>query len=160
MKFQDNTQKEGILMYEKILVIYDCEERYENLIKELNKLTCNNSMNQENSDNVLVTFLILIPQPKLENSIAYNNKNFKTLVREEKVKFNPFFEEIKSNGLNYEVKYVAGNFKETTLLEVNTKKYELVIVNNRKLKLQRKDIFGDAKHKVTKNIEIPIMAVN
>lgn len=160
MKFQDNTEKEGILMYEKILVIYDCEERYENLIKELNKLTCNNSMNQENSDNVLVTFLILIPQPKLENSIAYNNKNFKTLVREEKVKFNPFFEEIKSNGLNYEVKYVAGNFKEITLLEVNTKKYELVIVNNRKLKLQRKDIFGDAKHKVTKNIEIPIMAVN
>ncbi|GGB90481.1 hypothetical protein GCM10007203_21970 [Staphylococcus nepalensis] len=61
------------------------------------------------------------------------------------MKFNPFFEEIKSNGLNY---------------EVNTKKYELVIVNNRKLKLQRKDIFGDAKHKVTKNIEIPIMAVN
>lgn len=76
------------------------------------------------------------------------------------MKFNPFFEEIKSNGLNYELKYVAGNFKETTLLEVNTKKYELVIVNNRKLKLQRKDIFGDAKHKVTKNIEIPIMAVN
>jgi uncharacterized protein YbcV (DUF1398 family) len=33
------------------------------------------------------------------------------------VKFNPFFEEIKSNGLNYEVKYVAGNLKETTLLD-------------------------------------------
>ncbi|MGW9817391.1 hypothetical protein [Staphylococcus cohnii] len=76
------------------------------------------------------------------------------------MKFNPFFEEIKSNGLSYEVKYVAGNFKETTLLEVNTKKYELVIVKNRKLKLQRKDMLGDTKHKVTKNIEIPIMAVN
>lgn len=146
-------------MYEKILVIYDCEERYENLIKELNKLTCNNSLNQENLDNILITFLVLIPQPKLENSIAYKNKNFKTLVQEEKAKFNPFFEEIKSNGLNYEVKYVAGNFKETALLEVNTKKYELVIVNNRKLKLQRKDIYGDAKHKVTKNIEIPIMSI-
>lgn len=94
-------------MYKKILVVYDCEERYENLIKELNKLTCNNSMSQKNSDNILVTFLILIPQPKLENSIAYNNKNFKTLVQEEKVKFNTFFEEVQSNGLNYEVKYAA-----------------------------------------------------
>ncbi|MBO1217477.1 universal stress protein [Staphylococcus nepalensis] len=147
-------------MYEKILVIYDCEERYENLIKELNKLTCNNSINQESPNNILITFLILIPQPKLENSIAYKNKDFKNLVQEEKMKFDSFFEEIKTNDFNYEVKYVAGNFKEETLLEVNTKKYELVIVNNRRLKLQRKDILGDAKHKVAKNIKIPIMAVN
>ncbi|WP_436964853.1 hypothetical protein [Staphylococcus xylosus] len=123
-------------------------------------MTCNNSINQESPNNILITFLILIPQPKLENSIAYKNKDFKNLVQEEKMKFDPFFEKIKTNDFNYEVKYVAGNFKEETLSEVNTKKYELVIVNNRRLKLQRKDILGDANHKVAKNIKIPIMAVN
>ncbi len=129
-------------MYQQILLAYDCEEKFETIIQELNKLTGAPSTEDESKD-VVITVLVVIPQPKLETSIIYDNKHFEETVKEERIKFKPFLEDLKLNGFNYETKFISGDFKEEVLREIQTDKYEIAILCNRKLKLKRKDVFGD-----------------
>mgnify|MGYP006890230978 CR=1 FL=1 len=48
-------------MYENILLAYDCEEKFETAVKELNNLI-SNKRNDAKEEDTLITVLVIIPQ--------------------------------------------------------------------------------------------------
>ncbi|MEN1894908.1 hypothetical protein [Staphylococcus nepalensis] len=52
-------------MYENILLAYDCEEKFETAVKELNNLI-SNKRNDAKEEDTLITVLVIIPQQLLE----------------------------------------------------------------------------------------------
>lgn len=145
-------------MYKNILLAYDCEENFETVIQELNKIASNH-LNSSPKDPTLVTVFIIIPQQLLERSIAYQNKHFENIVTNEKEKFRPFFNDLEICGFCYETKYVCGNVKKEVLSELNRKNYDLIIVCNRKSKFKTKDALGNASYRISKNTNIPTLII-
>lgn len=76
-------------MYENILLAYDCEEKFETAVKELNNLI-SNKRNDTKEEDTLITVLVIIPQQLLEKSVAYQNKHFKKSLWKKKGNSNLF----------------------------------------------------------------------
>ncbi|MDW3983254.1 hypothetical protein QI298_10655 [Staphylococcus saprophyticus] len=136
-------------MYQNILLVYNCEEKFETVIQELNKLTGQSSM-EENVTKTLITILVIVPQRKLKHSVICYDKHFDELVKEEKIKLKPFFNDLSLNRFNYETKFICGGVKRKALEEIETHKYGIAILCNRKLKLKWKDALGDIARRITK----------
>ncbi|MCY1039633.1 universal stress protein [Staphylococcus nepalensis] len=145
-------------MYENILLAYDCEEKFETAIKELNKLI-SNKRDETTEEGTLITVLVIIPQQLLEKSVAYQNKHFKKIVMEEKRKFKPFLEDLEICGFRYETKYICGNVKKEVLNELKRKDYDLIVLSNRNTKFKTKDALGNASYKISKNTDVPTLII-
>ncbi|OMP66488.1 universal stress protein [Domibacillus epiphyticus] len=138
-------------MYQKILLAADGSENSVRAAKEAVKI----ASLSENSE-VNIVFVADFSKAKRE---ILHSQGIEELQLARRKKLMPVEEELKSNGLTYNVNILHGEPGPAIVEYANEHKFDLVIVGSRGLNALQEMVLGSVSHKVVKRVNGPVMIV-
>lgn len=139
-------------MYKKILLPYDFGNSFDNVPDQLSKMT-------ENSEGAFITIFNVITENEMSSDVKFNGKRFNAITEDKKKALKPFTDELEKRGLKYELRFEVGRVVNELLTEIKNNDYEVVVMSNRRSKMDIKHVLGNVTHKVAKRVNIPVMIV-
>ena len=139
-------------MYKKILLPYDFGNSFTNVPAQLVNLTNNN-------EDSIITIFNVISEGEMADNVKYQGKHFDEISKEKVEDLNPFTEKLDELGLNYNIKIKTGRVVQELLKEINENDYEIVVMSNRRSKMDIKHVLGHVTHKVAKRVNTPVMII-
>ncbi|WP_412518374.1 universal stress protein [Staphylococcus simulans] len=139
-------------MYNNILVPYDFGNAFNNVPDQLEALTKNN-------DQAKITVYHVISETELANYVRYQNKHFEEVTKEKEVDMKPFIKELEDRGLNYEIVFTTGSPTIEILDELEKNHYDMVVMSNKRSRVEIKHVLGHVTHKVAKRSNTPVLIV-
>lgn len=139
-------------MYKKILLPYDFGNSFENVPGQLAKMT-------ENSEGAVITIFNVITENEMLSDVKFNGKRFNAITEDKKKELKPFTDELEKRGLQYELRFEAGRVINELLTEIKNNDYEVVVMSNRRSKMDIKHVLGHVTHKIAKRVNIPVMII-
>ena len=139
-------------MYKKILLPYDFGNSFDNVPEQLSKMT-------ENSEDAVITIFNVITENEMSSDVKFNGKRFNGITEDKKQELKPFIEELEKRGLQYELRFEAGRVINELLTEIKNNDYEVVVMSNRRSKMDIKHVLGHVTHKIAKRVNIPVMII-
>src|SRR5699024_10825874 len=122
-------------MYKKILLPYDFGNSFTTVPAQLVNLTNNN-------ENSIITIINVIAEGKMADNVKYQGKHFDKISEDKVEDLKPFTDQRDELGLNYNIKIKTGRVVQELLKEINEKDYEIVVMSNRRYKMERKHVHG------------------
>mgnify|MGYP000853344097 CR=1 FL=1 len=139
-------------MYKNILVPFDFGNSFENVPEQLVKLT------DKNGDSMITIFNV-ITENEMADNVKYQGKHFEDIAKErvENMKF--FTDQLDEHGLNYKIYFETGRVINELKKEIESNKYEVIVMSNKRSKRDIKHVLGHVTHKVAKRANIPVMII-
>lgn len=139
-------------MYKKILLPYDFGNSFINVPEQLVNLT--------NGDgNSVITIFNVISENEMADNVKYQGKHFDDIANDKVEDLKPFTEKLDELGLNYNIKIKTGRVVQELLKEINENDYEIVVMSNKRSKMDIKHVLGHVTHKVAKRVNTPVMII-
>ena len=139
-------------MYKKILLPYDFGNSFTNVPEQLVNLTNSN-------ENSVITIFNVISENEMADNVKYHGKHFDDIKKEKIEDLKPFTNQLEELGLNYNIKIKTGRVVQELLKEINENDYEIVVMSNRRSKMDIKHVLGHVTHKVAKRVNTPVMII-
>ncbi|UXV35396.1 universal stress protein [Staphylococcus sp. IVB6181] len=139
-------------MYDKILVPYDFGNAFNNVPEQLAKLT-------NNSKDAKITVYHVISENDLANYVRYQNKHFEEVAKEKEADMKPFIQKLEERDLNYEIVFTTGPATREILDELEKNDYDVVVMSNKRSRIEIKHVLGHVTHKVAKRAHVPVLIV-
>ena len=139
-------------MYKKILLPYDFGNSFTNVPEQLVNLTNSN-------ENSVITIFNVMSESEMADNVKYQGKHFDEISKEKVEDLKPFTEKLDELGLNYNIKIKTGRVVQELLKEINENDYEIVVMSNRRSKMDIKHVLGHVTHKVAKRVNTPVMII-
>ncbi|HIW11628.1 MAG TPA: universal stress protein [Candidatus Salinicoccus stercoripullorum] len=139
-------------MYKKILLPYDFANTFDNVPDQLVKLT-------ENNADAVITILNIVTDGEMSGDDRFNGKSFRGITKERGEKLKPFTDRLDERGLNYEVRFEAGRVITELLKEIKENEYDIILMSNRRSKMELKHVLGHVTHKIAKRVNTPVMII-
>lgn len=139
-------------MYKKILLPYDFGNSFTNVPAQLVNLTNNN-------ENSIITIFNVISEGEMADNVKYQGKHFDEISEDKVEDLKPFTDQLDELGLNYNIKIKTGRVVNELLKEINENDYEIVVMSNRRSKMDIKHVLGHVTHKIAKRVNIPVMII-
>ena len=139
-------------MYKKILLPYDFGNSFTNIPAQLVNLT------NKNEDSVITIFNV-ISEGEMADNVKYQGKHFDDITKEKIEDLKPFTDQLDELGLNYNILIKPGRVVNELLKEINENEYEIVVMSNRRSKMDIKHVLGHVTHKVAKRVNTPVMII-
>ena len=139
-------------MYKKILLPYDFGNSFTNVPAQLVNLTNNN-------ENSIITIFNVISEGEMADNVKYQGKHFDEISEDKVEDLKPFTDQLDELGLNYNIKIKTGRVVNELLKEINENDYEIVVMSNRRSKMDIKHVLGHVTHKVAKRVNTPVMII-
>lgn len=139
-------------MYKKILLPYDFGNSFTNVPDQLVNLT-------EKSEDSIITIFNVISENEMADNVKYHGKHFDEISEDKVEDLKPFTNQLEQLGLNYNIKIETGRVVQELLKEINENDYEIVVMSNRRSKMDIKHVLGHVTHKIAKRVNTPVMIV-
>ena len=139
-------------MYKKILLPYDFGNSFTNVPAQLVNLTNNN-------EDSIITIFNVISEGEMADNVKYQGKHFDEISEDKVEDLKPFTDQLDELGLNYNIKIKTGRVVQELLKEINENDYEIVVMSNRRSKMDIKHVLGHVTHKVAKRVNTPVMII-
>lgn len=139
-------------MYKKILLPYDFGNSFTNVPAQLVNLTNNN-------EDSIITIFNVISEGEMADNVKYQGKHFDEISEDKVEDLKPFTDQLDELGLNYNIKIKTGRVVNELLKEINENDYEIVVMSNRRSKMDIKHVLGHVTHKVAKRVNTPVMII-
>lgn len=139
-------------MYKKILLPYDFGNSFTNVPDQLVNLT------QNNEDSVITIFNV-ISENEMADNVKYRGKHFDDISKDKIEDLKPFTDQLDELGLNYNINIQSGRIVNELLKEINENDYDIVVMSNRRSKMDIKHVLGHVTHKVAKRVNTPVMII-
>ncbi|CAM4161527.1 universal stress protein [Lacicoccus alkaliphilus] len=139
-------------MYGKILLPYDFGNTFTNVPEQLVKLTNKNP-------NAVITIFHVISENEMADNVKYHGKHFDDIEKGKVEELKPFTDQLDELGLNYEIVIRSGRVINELLNEIKENEYEVVIMSNKRAKMELKHVLGHVTHKVAKRVNTPVMII-
>lgn len=139
-------------MYKKILLPYDFGNSFDNVPDQLAKLT-------ENSEGAVITVFNVITENEMSSDVKFNGKRFNEIQSDRVNALKPFTDELDKRNLNYELRFETGRVINKLLEEIKSNDYEIVVMSNRRSKMEIKHVLGHVTHKIAKRVNTPVMII-
>ncbi|ATF30175.1 universal stress protein [Staphylococcus simulans] len=139
-------------MYNNILVPYDFGNAFNNVPDQLEALTRGN-------DQAKITVYHVISETELANYVRYQNKHFEEVTKEKEVDMKPFIQILEDKGMNYEIVFTTGSTTIEILDELEKNHYDIVVMSNKRSRIEIKHVLGHVTHKVAKRSNTPVLIV-
>ncbi|MDK7113617.1 universal stress protein [Staphylococcus pettenkoferi] len=136
-------------MFKNILLGVDTQLTNEKALKEVSKLA---------GEGTVVTILNAISEQDAQASIK-SGIHLDKLTEQRSKGLAPTRQALEDYGIEYEEMIVRGNAKEKLVKQVNSGKYDIVVLSNRKAEDKKKFVLGSVSHKVAKRAHIPVLIV-
>ena len=139
-------------MYKKILLPYDFGNSFINVPEQLVNLT-------NGDENSVITIFNVISENEMADNVKYQGKHFDDIANDKVEDLKPFTEKLDELGLNYNIKIKTGRVVQELLKEINENDYEIVVMSNKRSKMDIKHVLGHVTHKIAKRVNTPLMIV-
>ena len=139
-------------MYKNILVPFDFGNSFTNVPDELVKLTRGN-------EEAKVTVFNVIPENEMADNVKFQGKHFDDITKERIEDMDFFKKELDSRPLNYEFKFKSGPVIASLKDEINNGNYDVVVMSNKRSRMQIKHVLGHVTHKIAKRVNIPVIII-
>lgn len=139
-------------MYKNILVPFDFGNSFENVPDELVKLT-------RGSKEAKITVFNVIPENEMADNVKFQGKHFEDITKERKEDMSYFSEELDKRPLNYDLKFKSGPVLSSLKEEIDNGNYDVIVMSNKRSKMQLKHVLGHVTHKVAKRVNIPVIII-
>lgn len=139
-------------MYKKILLPYDFGNSFINVPEQLVNLT-------NGDENSVITIFNVISENEMADNVKYQGKHFDDIANDKVEDLKPFTEKLDELGLNYNIKIKTGRVVQELLKEINENDYEIVVMSNKRSKMDIKHVLGHVTHKVAKRVNTPVMII-
>lgn len=139
-------------MYKKILLPYDFGNSFINVPEQLVNLT-----NGDGSS--VITIFNVISENEMADNVKYQGKHFDDIANDKVEDLKPFTEKLDELGLNYNIKIKTGRVVQELLKEIKENDYEIVVMSNKRSKMDIKHVLGHVTHKVAKRVNTPVMII-
>ena len=139
-------------MYKNILLPYDFGNSFDNVPKELDKLT-------SDDEKSIITIFNIITENEMSSDVKFNGKRFNEIVEEKKNLLKSFTDELDKLNLNYEIRFEVGRVIPQLLKEINAHDYDMIVMSNKRSKRDIKHVLGHVTHKIAKRVNAPVMIV-
>lgn len=139
-------------MYKKILLPYDFGNSFDNVPDQLAKMT-------ENSEGASITIFNVITENEMSSDVKFNGKRFNAIMEDKTKTLKPFTDELDKRRLQYELRFEVGRVVNELLTEIKNNDYEVVVMSNRRSKMDIKHVLGHVTHKIAKRVNIPVMII-
>ena len=139
-------------MYKKILLPYDFGNSFTNVPAQLVNLTNNN-------EDSIITIFNVISEGEMADNVKYQGKHFDEISEDKVEDLKPFTDQLDELGLNYNIKIKTGRVVQELLKEINENDYEIVVMSNRRSKMEIKHVLGHVTHKIAKRVNLPVMII-
>ncbi|WP_052255984.1 universal stress protein [Salinicoccus sp. YB14-2] len=139
-------------MYKKILLPYDFGNSFINVPEQLVNLT-------NGDENSVITIFNVISENEMADNVKYQGKHFDDIANDKVEDLKPFTEKLDELGLNYNIKIKTGRVVQELLKEINENDYEIVVMSNKRSKMDIKHVLGHVTHKIAKRVNTPVMIV-
>lgn len=139
-------------MYKEILLPYDFGNSFINVPEQLVNLT-------NGDENSVITIFNVISENEMADNVKYQGKHFDDIANDKVEDLKPFTEKLDELGLNYNIKIKTGRVVQELLKEINENDYEIVVMSNKRSKIDIKHVLGHVTHKIAKRVNTPVMIV-
>ncbi len=139
-------------MYKNILLPYDFGNSFANVPEQLEKLT-------DNSKEAVITIFNVITENEMADNVKYQGKHFEDITEERVGDLKPFTDLLDERGLNYRIHFATGRILAELKKEIESDRYEVVVMSNKRSKRDIKHVLGHVTHKVAKRANIPVMII-
>ena len=139
-------------MYKNILVPFDFGNSFTNVPDELVKLTRGN-------EEAKVTVFNVIPENEMADNVKFQGKHFDDITKERIEDMDFFKKELDSRPLNYEFKFKSGHVIASLKEEIDNGNYDVVVMSNKRSRMQIKHVLGHVTHKIAKRVNIPVIII-
>jgi len=139
-------------MYKEILLPYDFGNSFINVPEQLVNLT-------NGDENSVITIFNVISENEMADNVKYQGKHFDDIANDKVEDLKPFTEKLDELGLNYNIKIKTGRVVQELLKEINENDYEIVVMSNKRSKMDIKHVLGHVTHKIAKRVNTPVMIV-
>src|SRR5699024_4815726 len=136
-------------MYKEILLPYDFGKSFTNVPAQLVNLTNNN-------ENSIITIFNVITEGEMADNVKYQGKRLDKISEDKVEDLNPMNDQQDEIGLNYNIKIKTRRVVKELLKEINENDYEIVVMSNRRSKMDIKHVLGHVTHKVAKRVNTPV----
>ena len=145
-------RKDVFCMYKNILLPYDFGNSFDNVPDQLVKLT-------DNSKDSMITIFNVISENEMADNVKYQGKHFDDIAKERVGDLKHFTDELDARGLNYKIYFETGRILAELQKEIESNEYEIVVMSNKRSKMNIKYVLGHVTHKVAKRANIPVMII-
>lgn len=139
-------------MYKNILVPFDFGNAFNNVPEQLQKLT-------GGSEDAQITVFNVISETDLANYVRYQNKHFEEVTKEKEEDMQPFIKKLEDLNLQYEIVFTVGSATIEILSELEANDYDIVVMSNKRSRVELKHVLGHVTHKVAKRANTPVLIV-
>lgn len=139
-------------MYKKILLPYDFGNSFINVPEQLVNLT-------NGDENSVITIFNVISENEMADNVKCQGKHFDDIANDKVEDLKPFTEKLDELGLNYNIKIKTGRVVQELLKEIKENDYEIVVMSNKRSKMDIKHVLGHVTHKVAKRVNTPVMII-
>ncbi|MCK1976402.1 universal stress protein [Jeotgalicoccus huakuii] len=139
-------------MYKKILVPFDFGNSFVNVPEQLQKLS-------GSSKEAKITVFNVIAENEMADNVKFHGKHFDEIAKEKEADIQYFKDELDKYDLNYEIKFSTGRVLQELKKEIENGDYEIVVMSNKRSRMQIKHVLGHVTHKVAKRANIPVIIV-
>lgn len=139
-------------MYKNVLVPFDFGNAFNNIPEQLVKLT-------NGDDEAEITVFHVISETDLANYVRYQNKHFEEVTKEKEEDMKPFIQKLENLGLHYNIVFTTGTATHEILDELETNDYDVVVMSNKRSRVEIKHVLGHVTHKVAKRSNVPVLIV-
>ncbi|AYU54518.1 universal stress protein [Staphylococcus debuckii] len=139
-------------MYKNILVPFDFGNAFNNVPEQLKKLT-------NGEEDAKITVFNVISETDLANYVRYQNKHFEEVTKEKEEDMQPFVKKLEELNLPYEIVFTVGSPTTEILTDLESNKYDIVVMSNKRSRVELKHVLGHVTHKVAKRSNTPVLIV-
>ncbi|GEP85783.1 universal stress protein family [Staphylococcus piscifermentans] len=139
-------------MYKNILVPFDFGNAFNNVPEQLKKLT-------NGAEDAKITIFNVISETDLANYVRYQNKHFEEVTKEKEEDMQPFVKKLEELNLPYEIVFTVGSPTTEILTDLESNKYDIVVMSNKRSRVELKHVLGHVTHKVAKRSNTPVLIV-
>jgi nucleotide-binding universal stress UspA family protein len=139
-------------MYKNILVPFDFGNSFTNVPDELVKLT-------RGKEEAKVTIFNVIPENEMADNVKFQGKHFDDITKERIEDMDFFRKELDQRPLNYELKFKSGPVIASLKEEIDNGNYDVVVMSNKRSRMQIKHVLGHVTHKIAKRVNIPVIII-
>ncbi|CEA02103.1 Universal stress protein family protein [Jeotgalicoccus saudimassiliensis] len=139
-------------MYKKILLPYDFGNSFDNVPDQLTKLT-------EDTEGAMITIFNVITEQEMSGDVKFNGKRFNEIQADKVNELKPFTDELEKRNLDYEVRFETGRVINKLMKEIENNDYEIIVMSNKRSKMDIKHVLGHVTHKIAKRVNTPVMII-
>ncbi len=139
-------------MYRKILLPYDFSNTFTNVPEQLVKLT-------KKDPEAVITLLHIMSENEMADNVKFHGKHFDDIKKDKIEDLKPFTDELDGLGLNYRILIKSGRVINELLKEINDNDYDIVVMSNRRSKMEMKHVLGRVTHKIAKRVNTPVLII-